>query len=228
MNLRNSDHLHSLIRAGRLYLTVQDAIALAIENNLDLEVDRYGPLSAEWALQRARRGGPLRGVTNGSTLVNQATSGQGVVGSQVAAGLSSNNSGTAGGNGGAIVSQIGPVTQNLDPVLQNATVSRTSPRPQPITIQSQTAALVDTHHVVDYLHAAGIAERRLRAGERQRILPERKCAHRLAESIGGAGGADLHSPQFAARVRDRRERPVYPGGSEECTGAHRKRFDRNC
>ena len=87
VNLRNSDHLHSLIRAGHLYLTVQDAIALAIENNLDLEVDRYGPLNAEWALQRAQGGGPLRGVTNGSSLVNQATSGQGVVGSEVAAGL---------------------------------------------------------------------------------------------------------------------------------------------
>ncbi len=88
VNLSNSDHLHSLIRAGRLYLTVQDAIAAAIENNLDLEVDRYGPLSADWSLQRAEAGGPLRGVTNGSTLVNQATSGQGVAGSQAAAGLS--------------------------------------------------------------------------------------------------------------------------------------------
>src|SRR5271155_2124608 len=56
VNLSNSEHLHSLIRAGRLYLTVQDAIAAAIENNLDLEVDRYGPLSAEWSLQRAEAG----------------------------------------------------------------------------------------------------------------------------------------------------------------------------
>src|SRR5271155_1793483 len=85
VNLHNSDHLHSLIRAGRLYLTVQDAIALAIENNLDLEVDRYGPLGAEWALQRNQGGGPLRGVTSGNTLVNQATSGQGVVGSELSA-----------------------------------------------------------------------------------------------------------------------------------------------
>ena len=46
VRLNNSDRLHSLIRAGKLYLTVQDAIALAIENNLDLEVDRYGPVAA--------------------------------------------------------------------------------------------------------------------------------------------------------------------------------------
>src|SRR3984885_4477280 len=149
VNLRNSDHLHSLIRAGRLYLTVQDAIALAIENNLDLEVDRYGPLSAEWALERNQGGGPLRGVTSGSTLVNQATSGQGVVGSEVSAGLASNNSGGGGGRGGASISQIGPVTQNLDPVLENTTEFSHTTTPQPITSVSEVDALVDTRHIVD-------------------------------------------------------------------------------
>src|SRR5579862_353326 len=96
LEIKNSDRLRSLIRAGKLYLTLQDAIALAIENNLDLEVDRYGPLNAEWQLERQQAGGPLRGVTGGNTLANQNTSGQGVAGSQVAAGLSS-----GGGNGGS-------------------------------------------------------------------------------------------------------------------------------
>jgi len=155
VNLGNSDHLHSLIRAGKLYLTVQDAIALTIENNLDLDVDRYGPLNADWLLQRQEAGGPLRGVTSGNSLVNQATSGQGVAGSQAAAGLSTSNTGTGGGNGGAIISQIGPVTQNLDPALQNATVFAHVTTPLPITIQSGTAALVDTHHVINSLVQEG-------------------------------------------------------------------------
>ena len=149
VNLRNSDHLHSLIRAGHLYLTVQDAIAVAIENNLDLEVDRYGPLSAEWNFERAQGGGPLRGVSNGSALVNQATSGQGVLGSEVAAGLASSNSGGGGTSGGATVTQIGPVTQNLDPVLQNGTSFSHNTGPQPSTVVSQTDSLVNTQHVID-------------------------------------------------------------------------------
>jgi outer membrane protein len=149
VELGNSDHLHSLIRAGRLYLTVQDAIAVAIENNLDLEVDRYGPLSAEWAYQRAQGGGPLRGVTNGNSLVNQSTSGQGVVGSEIAAGLASNNNGGGGGNGGATISQIGPVTQNLDPVLQNATDFAHTTTPQSIPTVSETDTLVNSSHVID-------------------------------------------------------------------------------
>ena len=156
VDLKNSDRLHALIRAGKLYLTVQDAIAVAIENNLDLQVDRYGPLSAAWSLERAQAGGPLRGVTNGSTLVNQATSGQGVAGSQLAAGLSTTNTGLSGRGGGAIISQIGPVTQNLDPVLQNATVFSHTTTPQANLLQSQTDALVSARRVINTFVQQGL------------------------------------------------------------------------
>jgi outer membrane protein len=156
VNLSNSDHLHSLIRAGRLYLTVQDAIALAIENNLDLEVDRYGPLGAEWNLERAQGGGPLRGVTNGNSLVNQVTSGQGVLGSEVAAGLAQNTSSGGGSAGGATVTQIGPVTQNLDPVLQNGTSFSHTTYPYPITYVSGTPTLISTQHVYDTFVQEGL------------------------------------------------------------------------
>jgi outer membrane protein TolC len=147
VRLRNADRIHSLIRAGKLYLTVQDAIALAIENNLDLEVDRYGPLLADWQLQRAQGGGTLRGVTNGNSQVGQSTSGQGISGSQQAAGLSSGSGNNGGGGGNAVVSQIGPVTANLDPFLQNTTLFSHTTYPQSNVVQSQTAALVDTSHI---------------------------------------------------------------------------------
>ena len=62
IRLQNSSRLNGLMRAGNLYLTVADALALAIENNLNLEIDRYGPLLADSALERAKAGGPLRGV----------------------------------------------------------------------------------------------------------------------------------------------------------------------
>ena len=41
MNLQNSPRIHELMRAGNLYLSLQDALALAIENNLDIELQRY-------------------------------------------------------------------------------------------------------------------------------------------------------------------------------------------
>ncbi len=146
--LRDSPRLDQLIRGGSLYLTVQDAIALAIENNLDLEVDRYGPLNAAWLTQRAEAGGLLRGVTTGKSQVGQVASGQGVSGSQAAAGLGGSNGGGGGGGGGAVVSQIGPVTENLDPILTNTTLFSHTTSPQNVgRVQSQVAALIDTSHI---------------------------------------------------------------------------------
>ncbi len=146
--LRNSPRLDALIRGGSLYLTVQDAIALAIENNLDLEVDRYGPLNAAWLTQRAEAGGLLRGVTTGKSQVGQVASGQGVSGSQAAAGLSGSGGNGGGGGGNAVVSQIGPVTENLDPILTNTTLFSHTTFPQNVgRVQSQVAALVDTSHI---------------------------------------------------------------------------------
>ncbi|MCC6364804.1 MAG: TolC family protein [Bryobacterales bacterium] len=148
IRLQNSQRLYQLIRAGKLYLTAQDAIALAIENNLDLEVSRYGPLNAEWQLNRAEAGGPLRGVVSGSSQIGQVASGQGVAGSQASAGLGgSGGGGGGGGTGGAAVSQIGPVTANLDPVIQNTTLFSHVTSPQVNTRQSQTTSLVSTSHI---------------------------------------------------------------------------------
>ncbi|WP_260739574.1 TolC family protein [Tunturiibacter lichenicola] len=50
------------LRDGRLYLSLHDAIALSIENNLDVEVSRYNLFIADTDVLRARGGGSLRGV----------------------------------------------------------------------------------------------------------------------------------------------------------------------
>ena len=52
-----------LIKAGNLYLSVQDAIALALENNIDIEVQRYGAIIQDANILRAQAGGALRGST---------------------------------------------------------------------------------------------------------------------------------------------------------------------
>jgi outer membrane protein TolC len=46
-----------------MYLSLQDAIALTLENNLDLQLQRYNPLIADTELKRAKGGGLLRGLT---------------------------------------------------------------------------------------------------------------------------------------------------------------------
>jgi outer membrane protein TolC len=59
---QNSDRLGALIKDGKLYLSLQDAIALALENNLDIELERYAPRMADTDLWRAQAGSLLRGV----------------------------------------------------------------------------------------------------------------------------------------------------------------------
>ncbi|HEX5283971.1 MAG TPA: TolC family protein [Bryocella sp.] len=54
--------LQSLIRDGKLYLTLQDAISLALENNLDVETERYDLVLARMDEMRAKGGGNLRGI----------------------------------------------------------------------------------------------------------------------------------------------------------------------
>ncbi len=54
--------LNSLVKDGKLYLTLHDAIALAIENNLDVEVERYNIVLADTDVIRAKGGGSTRGI----------------------------------------------------------------------------------------------------------------------------------------------------------------------
>ncbi len=58
----SSARLENLIRDGKLYLSLKDAVALAIENSPDVEVSRYDLLIADTDLVRAKGGGSLRGV----------------------------------------------------------------------------------------------------------------------------------------------------------------------
>jgi outer membrane protein len=62
VNVSNSLRFDSLLRAGNLYLSLPDAIALALENNLDIEVERYEYAFANADLLRARSGASIQGI----------------------------------------------------------------------------------------------------------------------------------------------------------------------
>jgi outer membrane protein TolC len=143
VNFNNSGRLESLLRAGNLYLSLQDAIALALENNLDIELQRYGPQQAEANLLRTKAGGLLRGVSTAvqqgpASAVSQATGGIG--------GGSGGGSGAAGGDlgttaGGTVITQTGATIINLDPVISAGFQAGHISRPQANTIGTGTTAL---------------------------------------------------------------------------------------
>lgn len=140
VNLRNSSRLESLLRSGNLYLSAQDVVALAIENNIDIEVQRYGPLLAQEVLRRAKAGGALRSVGAGVAPGPQSVSLQGV--SFANGGLSAGTAGNGVSSGGGIVTQLGPAIPSLDPSFLFVANFQHQTTPESNTILTQTTALI--------------------------------------------------------------------------------------
>jgi outer membrane protein TolC len=108
-NLANSPRIDALIKDGVLELSLKDAIALALENNLDIAIARYNlPIAAADVL-RTQAGGSFRGVNTG---VVQNTPGGGVGGFGTAA-SGAGAGGTSGGAGGAGSGASGLVSSTL-------------------------------------------------------------------------------------------------------------------
>jgi outer membrane protein TolC len=114
INLTNSSRLQNLERDGKLYISLRDAIALALENNLDIAYFRYNFPTAEADLQRTKAGGVVGGV---NTSIVQGT--QGGFSSSGVGGGGGSSGVTAAGAGGLVTSTLGggaPVS-SFDPSL---------------------------------------------------------------------------------------------------------------
>jgi outer membrane protein TolC len=120
ISFEDSPRIDKLMRAGNIYLSLRDAIALALENNLDIEYARFNPKLADANALRVSAGALLRSVSSSiSSGPSSATLG-------VAAGASLGSAGTttsasSGGQGGVLsglsVQLAGTAIPNLDPVL---------------------------------------------------------------------------------------------------------------
>ena len=120
--LTNSSRLDRLIRDGKLYLSLKDAIDLALEDNLDLAIARYNLPIADTDILRTKAGGFFRGVNTG---VVQGTPGGGVGGFGTGApgagagGTTSGAGGAGAGASGLVQSTLGTGTavSSYDPFL---------------------------------------------------------------------------------------------------------------
>jgi outer membrane protein TolC len=114
LNLINSPRLESLIRDGKIYISLHNAIAVAIENNLDLAYFRYNFPIAQADILRTKSGAQANGV---NAIVTQSTQG-GFSGSSGGGGGSSGGSAAAGA-GGIVTSTLGAgtIVSSFDPYL---------------------------------------------------------------------------------------------------------------
>jgi outer membrane protein len=120
-NLSNTPRIDSLMQDGKLLISMDDAVALALENNLDIGIARYNLNIADTDVLRAKSGAGILGVNTG---VVQGTPGGGVggLGGQVGSGTGGTSAGAGGagtGAGGLVVSTlgVGPAITSFDPIL---------------------------------------------------------------------------------------------------------------
>ena len=109
-NLTNTPRLDQLVQNGKLMLSMNDAIALALENNLDIAISRYNLNIADTDVLRTKAGATVLGVNTG---VVQGTPGGGVGGFGGATTASGGAGGTTGGGGGAGGGTLGIVSSTL-------------------------------------------------------------------------------------------------------------------
>jgi outer membrane protein TolC len=122
-NLANTARIDQLMHDGKLYLSLDDAIALALENNLDIAIARYNLNIADTDVLRAKAGAAILGVPLG-VVQNTPGGGVGGIGSQVGSGTggTSLGAGGAGAGAGGIVGStagglFGPPITSFDPIV---------------------------------------------------------------------------------------------------------------
>jgi outer membrane protein len=115
----NSPRLGDLVKDGKIYLSLSDALALTLENNYDIAVSRYYMDLADLDILRAKAGSTLLG--SGAT-VNTLTQGGYTSTVGVGGGPGGTTGATAGGTGGLTItaSGAGPTPAQTDPSMTAA------------------------------------------------------------------------------------------------------------
>ena len=120
-NLANTARIDQLMHEGKLYLSLNDAIALALENNLDIAIARYNLNIADTDVLRAKAGSAILGVPLG-IVQNTPGGGVGGLGAQVGSGTGGTSLGAGGAGAGAAgltgsTLGLGPQINSYDPIL---------------------------------------------------------------------------------------------------------------
>jgi outer membrane protein TolC len=157
-SLGNSPRINSLMRDGKIYLSIDDAVALTLENNLDIDIARYNLNIAEADLLRAKSGASILGVNTG-IVQNTPGGGVGGLGGTVGSGTGGTTvaAGGAGtGTNGLVSSTLGigsPIT-SFDPLItgtlqldKNDAISSSAISPAPGGILAQNTYTADVTYV---------------------------------------------------------------------------------
>ena len=157
-NLNNSPRIDSLMRDGKIYLSIDDAVALALENNLDLDIARYNLNIADADLLRAKSGSSILGVNTG-IVQNTPGGGVGGLGGTVGSGTGGTTvaAGGAGtGTNGLVSSTLGigaPIT-SFDPAF-TSTLQLDKNDTESVSLISPVPILAQNTYTADFAYTQG-------------------------------------------------------------------------
>jgi outer membrane protein len=128
----NSPRLTDLLHEGKIYLSLSDAITLALENNYDIAIARYNLDIADTDVLRSKAGALLRGVNTGVVAGTLGGAGQTLISGGGPGGTSIGSSGAGTGAGGLVTntSSAGPNPESLDPSVSGTIQYENSKQPQ--------------------------------------------------------------------------------------------------
>jgi outer membrane protein TolC len=170
LNVTNSARLDQLIKDGSMYLSLNDAVAMALENNLDIGIQRYNLSIADTDILRTSSGAVALGVNTG---LLQGTPG-GVTGTTSAGGTGTSTTGTTGGGaggttigvggagagvGGIVASTTGegPLLDSYDPVISGTLSIEHATTPESNTIFTGTNVLTQNTTTANFLYTQGFS-----------------------------------------------------------------------
>jgi outer membrane protein len=144
VNVSNTGRMESQLRDGKLYLSLQDAIALALENNIDIEVERYLFPLAQADLLRAQSGNSTQGI---STATSGGATGLGAASAQSFLSiLSANSLSNSFATGSA--SSVNP--NGFDPTINSTIDWGHITSPQQNTVTTGTTSLVSANTIANF------------------------------------------------------------------------------
>ncbi|MBV8114304.1 MAG: TolC family protein [Silvibacterium sp.] len=153
----NSPRLGDLIKDGKIYLSLSDAILLALENNYDIAIQRFNLNIADTDILRTRSGALFLGVNSGlvtGTLGGSGTtvqSGGGPGGTSIASG------GAGTGAGGLVLSTNGggPLPENMDPVLSGNIQLQRQATPESNSLFYPSGRLTQNTNIYNFTYNQG-------------------------------------------------------------------------
>lgn len=158
----NGPKLEQLIQNGKLMLSLNDAIAIGVTDNLDIAVQRYNLSIADTDILLTKAGGAPRGV-NAGVVSNTPGGGAGGIGTGVTgagAGGTTAGAGGAGAGAGGIVgstSGAGPQPDSFDPILSANFQITHATTPQSSPVLAGTTNLQTNQGVADFSYFQGFS-----------------------------------------------------------------------